>query len=242
MKNINIVVFSDNHGVIDFDLPKDIDLLLIAGDITPFTGSQHSAYQRLWFDNNFLPFIENKAKNIVFVAGNHDRMFEKIMKSNEEDSFRATLPKHIHYLRDSMIELDGLKIYGTPFTPMFCNWFFMDDENGLDRRFSKIPENIDILLSHGPAFGLSDMISQRCDIGKNCGSTTLLKHVQRVNPTYFFSGHIHSANHILSDFVYNNKVTKYANVSILDEYYEPLYIPLTVPLNPLTTINPCDIL
>ena len=145
------------------------------------------------------------------------------------DEFRNDLPKNVHYLRDSMIEIDGLKIYGTPWTPPFYDWAFMAEETELDRKFSGIPEGIDILLSHGPAYGLADAITERFDIGKNCGSHSLLKHVQRVMPTYFFSGHIHSADHRVNEYVYNNKVTKYANVSILDEYYEPAYFPLVYP-------------
>lgn len=226
---MKIASYSDPHGCLDVKIPNSVDLLLVGGDISDCRGSHNPVNQLYWIKNHFIPYIKDQAKDIVFIPGNHDFCFEMLMNQYREDEFRNDLPKNVHYLRDSMIEIDGLKIYGTPWTPPFYDWAFMAEETELDRKFSGIPEGIDILLSHGPAYGLADAITERFDIGKNCGSHSLLKHVQRVMPTYFFSGHIHSADHRVNEYVYNNKVTKYANVSILDEYYEPAYFPLVYP-------------
>lgn len=226
---MKIVSYSDSHGNLDIKIPKFIDLLLICGDISDCRGSHHPTDQLYWIKNRFIPYIQDKAKDIVLIPGNHDFCFEMLMEQYREDEFRKSLPKNIHYLRDSMIEIGGMKIYGTPWTPPFYDWAFMAEENILDKKFSKIPEGIDILLSHGPALGLADTITELHDIGKSCGSLSLLKHVQRVMPTYFFSGHIHSAEHKVNEYVYNNKVIKYANVSVLDEQYEPAYLPLVYP-------------
>lgn len=224
---MSICVISDLHGNLPRDLPK-ANILLIAGDVCP--AYDHSVvFQGQWISGSLIPWMkaQKQFNHIVFCAGNHDWFFEDLMEIDKEDTFRKTLPKKIHYLRDSLIELDGLKIWGSPWSNMFCEWAFMKYEDGLDEIYSKIPEGIDILISHGPANGYSDCIDQYNET-EHLGSISLLKHIDRVKPSYVFVGHIHSGNHDIVERVVGNTAIKFANVSILDEGYKPFFSPLII--------------
>ena len=238
MKNYKIVSISDNHGLLDFKLPSGF-ILTISGDITP-TNINHVVGQEFWIQNHFHPWCEKLIKDgifehIVYIAGNHDRYFSKLMKDNKTDEFRKTLPKNVHYLLNNMVEIDGIKIYGTPFTPTFGSWYFMHSEDILDNIFAKIPEGLDILLSHGPAYGWNDKIEQypeRCwEDDKHIGSKSLRKHILRAKPKMVCTGHIHSASHNINTLPIVNEnlervEIKTVNVSLLDEDYLIAYKPL----------------
>ena len=134
-----IVAISDMHGYIKgLTVPK-CDLLLIAGDVGRH-GKDIFADGN-WLASRFNPWLEKQeAKHIVMVPGNHDVVFERALK---------TVPKlNCHLLIDEMIEIEGIKIYGSPWTLEFYNWGFNLSEEKLDLVWDKIPEGVDILLVH----------------------------------------------------------------------------------------------
>jgi Icc-related predicted phosphoesterase len=234
--NIKITAISDTHGrtplLHNLIEPKS-DLLLICGDISPCTVGHLPTRQLDWFHNTFIPWVENQANEVVFVAGNHDFFLNKILIDNEEDKFRKSLPKNVHYLRDSMVELYGIKIWGTPWTNIFFDWAFMLDETDLYNKYNEMPNEIDILLSHGPAYSLSDQILQDngWDNGydnadKSLGSKSLYKALETRKIKNFYYGHIHSADHDIKSITFPSGHTmKYNCVSILDERYSPTFVP-----------------
>ena len=240
MKEIKIVATSDIHGELDFKIPSG-DILTISGDICPVRGSHSPTTQMYWLKNHFLPWTDLLIKNdvvkhIVFIAGNHDFVFKRVTTTTSGD-FHMDLPEHVHFLNDSGIELEGVKIYGTPWTPTFGNWAYMTCEEALDNIYSKIPEGLDILLSHGPAYGWNDMIEQypeRCwEDDKHIGSKSLRKHIMRAKPLWTFCGHIHSGSHNVrnikefkEDLTYDyDHAFNVVNVSLLDEDYVKAYTP-----------------
>jgi hypothetical protein len=52
-------------------------------------------------------FAKQNAKHKIFIAGNHDKLFE-----NERTFALSLIPGNVIYLEDSGIELLGLKFYG----------------------------------------------------------------------------------------------------------------------------------
>ena len=50
---------------------------------------------------------------------------------------------------------DNVRIYGSPWQPEFYNWAFNLPRNGeeMKARWDAIPDNTDILITHGPAYG-----------------------------------------------------------------------------------------
>jgi Icc-related predicted phosphoesterase len=215
------VCISDCHGKLPDIQP--CDLLLIAGDITPVT--DHSIeFQRFWLDSVFRNWLaQTPARNIVGIAGNHDFIFQ---------TSPGTIPKDLRwiYLQDSAVEIEGLKIYGTPWQPWFCDWAFnsprKNGEDFLNEIFAAIPADTDILLSHGAPRGYGD---EAPVIGENSaehvGSTALLDHIRRVSPALVVYGHLHSG-YGLYEIEGDRRKVLLANASILDDGYERANHPL----------------
>lgn len=237
-KSIKIVSTSDIHGELDFNIPSG-DILTISGDICPCRGSCNPTVQMFWINNKFLPWCsklinDEIVNHIIWVCGNHDFCGRKFVNS-PGSNFHLALPSNVHYLEDSMVEIEGVKIYGTPWTPTFGNWSYMAAEPVLDNIYAKIPEGLDILLSHGPAKGWNDVILQSYPDGSRCtdnlGSDALRRHVLRTKCAWLLHGHIHSGNHnitkVLTDCEDLTKHINVVNVSLLDEQYEIAYTPHT---------------
>ena len=97
------------------------------------------------------------------------------------------------YLQDSWTEVYGLKIYGTPWQPMFCGWAFnLERGEKLLQKWDLIPDDTDILITHTPPVGYGDL----CATGVRAGCVDLLTTVQkRVKPKYNIYGHIHEGSY-----------------------------------------------
>lgn len=224
---MKVTAVSDLHG----NLPKikKTDMLLIAGDISP-TINHSFAFQVNWYSTEFTAWLSSlEAKHIVFVAGNHDIFFQNMLN---EDA-KKHLPSNVHYLNNEIKEIGGISIYGTPWTPMFCNWAFMATDNklGLGKIFKDGIKNyvianktVDVILSHGPCNGISDVVLENpgwCSNG-HLGSRMMNEVIEILKPKYFIFGHIHSANHNAVKF----KDTTYACVSLVNEDYNVVNDPL----------------
>lgn len=241
---IKIVAISDTHGMNFAPKIPECDILLIAGDISP-NWLSHSYYtQKMWFETDFIEQLKqltNIAKHIVFIGGNHDTYLSEVNNKNENHIIRGQLPPNIYYLCDDLVEIMGLRIYGSP----WCNiptwgvkgppvWNFALNDKELAKKYSKIPKDIDILLTHGPAFGFCDVI---LDNGVNeqnlkiwntrpdhLGSKALFEIIKsnKTTPKYVISGHIHSAerNFVVHKNTIDDFGTKFACVSILNEEYK----------------------
>ncbi len=213
-----IVAVSDLHG----NLPTipECDILLIGGDICPYTQTN---LQAQWLRVAFKEWLDKvPAKDVVGVAGNHDFIFE-----NHPD----LVPKELrwHYLQDESINLHGLNIYGTPWQPRFYDWAFNADEPELEKHFGKIPEGTDILVCHGPPHGYGDFAPKRYwdddtkwPGGEHCGSPALRDRIFKIKPKLVIFGHIHPGRG-----VYYHEDIIMANVTIVDQRYEPIHDPMS---------------
>jgi hypothetical protein len=84
-----------------------------------------------------------------------------------------------------------ISIYGTPWLPDQNDWAFSATEpNELTRLHSKIPTNVDILITHGPPAGVLDQNNR----GQSIGCSQLFNAVsERVKPRLHVFGHCHEA-------------------------------------------------
>ena len=65
--------------------------------------------------------------------------------------------QNVHYLCDSGLEFEGLKIWGSPYTPTFGKWNFMRNRGDeIKKHWDLIPSDVDILVTHGPPYGIFD--------------------------------------------------------------------------------------
>lgn len=209
---MKIVAVSDLHG----NLPTipTCDLLLIAGDITP-PGNWRA--QLGFLNGSFRDWLEKQpAGKIVAIAGNHDTIFET-------DPNLVSLPWT--YLQDSGTEVDGLKIFGTPWVKNFGWWSFMTTDEGLEKKFSLIPPDTDIILTHGPPYGFGDKVtSYRSENehlwpeGECQGSKELLNVIDTIRPKLVVYGHIHEGR---GQYRYGDTVL--ANVTVVDHAMRHVY-------------------
>lgn len=214
---MKICILSDLHGILP-KLDSDIELLLICGDISPVRHQRDLEYCLYWFNDTFVKWINKyNITQTYFIAGNHDFFLR-------DCSDLLELPNNIKYIKDELVNYKGISIYGTPWCKLFGNWPFMIPFELLDKYFKKIPQNLDILLTHDAPFGTSDVLLQRdCAwyTPEHIGNSSLREIIQKIQPKYNFHGHLHSTNHECE--MLNN--TKVYNVSIVDENYENVYKP-----------------
>lgn len=218
---MKIVAISDTHcQVSKVELP-DGDTLIHAGDLT-YRGSVQEITKEL--DD-----LEEKAqnfRNIVVIDGNHDWLGQY----NEDLMRKLCGDRKIIYLRDSFEIVDGIKIYGSPWQPEFCNWAFnLPRGAALKAKWDLIPQDTDVLVTHGPPHGILDGV-ERWN-GKSCGwdiehvgCEELYKKVMSI-PTLklHIFGHIHCGQ---GDIKVGN--TTFINASICTEQYKPTNSPYIV--------------
>lgn len=211
--HMRITVISDLHGSVP-ELAGG-DLLIIAGDLT-LTDTEIQYFEFFkWASEQFY-------KKIIVIGGNHDNFLQKNGDTLKNSGIFS-------YLCDEGTEFEGFKIWGSPWTKTFpnmnpkCKAFTCDTEEELDAKFSLIPDDIDILITHSPAYGILDKNSR----GLNCGSISLLKHIERVKPTVHVSAHIHEAYGQLL-LKHQGPNTICINASHMDEVYDPINEPITI--------------
>jgi len=108
-------------------------------------------------------------------------------------------------LNDSPFEYEGLKFWGSPISPTFFDWSFNRDRGPkIKRHWDMIPNDTDILITHGPPAGILDRNRKNV----NCGCDDLLEALARVNPKLHVFGHIHE-----SYGIHDSSSTKFVNAS-----------------------------
>ena len=198
-----IVLISDTHGFHD-RIPQipDGDILIHAGDVTRKGRLAELADIDLFFKS--LPH-----QHKILIAGNHDFCFE-----NSRERSTVMLPS-VLYLQDSGAQIMGLKIYGSPWQPRFFDWAFNVDRGAqLAAIWAKIPDDTDILVTHGPPLGIGDMVKSN---KFHAGCEDLLSRVSLIKPKLHLFGHIHEGYGVFAQ-----GGTTFVNASICDEAYQPI--------------------
>lgn len=217
------------------------DLLICAGDCTDRDRVQD------WME--FFEWMKAQPyKHKILVGGNHDGFLERSISSQEGrellgDEFEET---GIEYLCDSGARVEGIQIWGSPWTPRFYNWHFMLTRGErLRQKWALIPDDTQILVTHGPAYGTRDRNAQ----GIYCGCKDLSNRLMELkNLKLHVFGHIHESygqNHayytmenasspeqFVEFMMDDSKSTPggylSVNCSIMDEVYDPVNKPIRV--------------
>ncbi len=180
------------------------DILIIAGDLT--ARDTISEYDRFVLWLNKQPY-----RLKVVIAGNHDGLIEK-----GKITIGGDPSQNIHYLCDSGMEFEGFKIWGSPYTPIFLNWYFMRNRGqDIKKHWDLIPGNTDILVTHGPPFGIFDKTIDEIRVG--CEDLRIAVQ-ERIKPRIHCFGHIHECAGSITKI---DGVT-YVNCSYVDEQYRPV--------------------
>ncbi len=205
-----IVVISDTHEQHGQIRVPEGDILVCAGDITingkPAAVSEFNAW-----------FAAQPHQYKLLIAGNHDFLFEK-----DNDYARSLISSSIIYLENSGCEIMGLKFWGSPVTPWFFDWAFNKQRGEEIRRFwDEIPADIDVLVTHGPPFGILDKNAR----DEHTGCEELRHALKRVRPRLHIFGHIHEGYGIAEQ-----DETTFVNACQLDYQYRLVNEPLVVTL------------
>jgi len=205
-----IVVISDTHGGHHARNVPDGDVLIHCGDFCS-RGQYLDAFKFIsWFQT--LPH-ERK----IFIAGNHDLVFEQGSYHDVEMLTKTLLNDSTHYLFDSGINLFGINFWGSPVQPRFFNWAFNRSRGEeIKKHWDKIPNNVDVLITHGPPYGILDEAPRSgFDAFEHAGCKDLLDKVLQVKPKLHVFGHIHNSG----GKHFNNENTLFANASLCNEDY-----------------------
>lgn len=231
---MKILATSDTHGNLDkLDL-TGIDLALFAGDVAPLRGmSSWDVYDQLkWMNTEFFGFCETwKDAKIVFVPGNHD--FFPLIKERfgyklHGKNLNLVLAPNATMLIDKLIEVDGLKIYGSPWVPIISyRWAFEAESDKLRERFSLIPNDIDVLITHTPPRFNKLGVSLEYGLeSENFGCSELADEILKKKPKMCFCGHIHSGDHQMNSL----GSSEVWNVARVNESYDIAYEPTIIEL------------
>jgi Icc-related predicted phosphoesterase len=215
---MRIVCISDTHNCNEqIDVP-DGDLLIHSGDATINGTEQEVASFIDWFSG--LPHM-----NKIFVAGNHDWLFEL-----DNRAARILLSDNgISYLQDSSTEIVGLKIYGSPWQPRFFDWAFnLNRGYELAEKWRLIPDDVEILITHGPPYGILDEVPREWGV-ENTGCEELRKRVDEIAAFGRLRLHIFGHIHCGYGTTELNGV-RFVNASTCDENYDPVQPPIVLEL------------
>lgn len=197
---MKIIHLSDTHGYEpDITLEK-CDIAIHSGDADLVSLSGLIRFCK-WFK-------KQNARYKIYVAGNHDFYLETMA------SYSKTIFKEhgIIYLENNLIQIENVIIYGSPYTPRFGNWAFMRERgNDISKIWEQIPENIDILVTHGGPMGILD-IAQRTK--EHVGCDDLKRFIKNIKPKFHLFGHLHENYGIVKD---DNTV--YVNSALITDGY-----------------------
>ena len=217
---MRITCISDTHSKhFGIDIPQ-CDVLIHAGDVTSI-GTKSQFYSFIeWFDMQ-------PATYKIWIGGNHDLSLDP-QRSGEgkvpdwlTQLIKDAQDQNIFYLENSGCKIGDIKFWGSPITPDFFpqHWAFNKPRGEeINKVWKEIPNDIDVLITHGPPHDIGDKVGI-----ENTGCKDLLQRVKIIKPKYHIFGHIHEGYG-------QDKVgeTTFINASICDVKYRPINDPIEI--------------
>lgn len=210
---MRIIFLSDTHGATLRHPIPDGDVLVHCGDFSKKGSEKELAAFRDWYFS-----FPHKTK--LFIAGNHDLLFEKNAASARE------LVSDGIYLLDEGVMIDGVRFYGAPWTPEFYSWAFMRPRGARMREvWQKIPAGTDILITHGPPQGVLDYVPGSAS---HVGCEELAKSIEELKPAVHVFGHIHEGYGLEKRIWEGGRETLFINASNCNLRYEAVNPPVVI--------------
>jgi len=223
---MKIVALSDTHLYHnDIKIPEG-DVLIHCGDATAMGTLREVSDFTKWF-------VEQPHDIKIFVPGNHDFLFED---SPELAVQMIDQWDNCYCLIDDELVADGVRFFGYPWTPKYGDWAFMEDRESHDLMYStqNIPEDVDVLITHGPPHGILDTtvrmrqgFGAATEIEESVGCELLRLRVEAIMPKIHVFGHIHEG-HGNATITYGDETTHFYNTCICDEKYKAIRKPTEI--------------
>jgi Icc-related predicted phosphoesterase len=186
MNKFRIAFISDPHGYHkSISIPK-CDLLICSGDLT--SRGEISVFESF---NEWVGELKRSSqiKECILTLGNHDLSSDSNFIRYYQPNFRSYFSNCILLMNESC-EFEGLKIYGSPHTLQFGSWAHMYDRKDGDLIWDQIPNDTQILITHGPPHTILDQTSS----GDLAGCESLYKKIRQLPSLLVHCfGHIHEA-------------------------------------------------
>lgn len=206
MGSVSVICLSDTHGLHREVTIPDGDILVHTGD---FSGLDKSLDALLDFDK-WLGELPHPHK--IIVPGNHDSLLE-------DHPFPHSLLQNAALLINEEISILGLRIWGSPVTPLYGGAFGLSSFTDRRKLYVNIPAGIDVLVTHGPPYGLLDFAPG----GMHMGCRALIAAVHRVKPRVHVFGHIHGAHGVST-----GPPTTFVNAALLGANDLLMHAPIVV--------------
>lgn len=194
---------SDTHGRHQSLQVPEADVLVHCGDESNHgNASMNESESRQFFEW----FIGTEIPTKIFVPGNHSTAVEAgLVRPGEYPGVR--------FLIHESIEVGGLKFFGSPYTPRFYDWAYMKSRDKLDMVWASIPEDVDVLVTHGPPKGILDITRDTESNGLvQVGCAALRRHVdERIKPMIHAFGHIHDEKGVSNYGMLTRGETRFIN-------------------------------
>lgn len=206
---MKILCISDIHGHLPDVSKFDFDMVVVTGDLCPHHPSasippghfSDMTFQGHWLNAYFGPWVKAIQKPVVVIAGNHDFILaERFIWEDPAAKMRALAP-NLTYLECGQAVVNGLKLYGSPWSPFFYDWAFnfpSKEEDYIrvsEAMYGIIPDDVDIVLTHGPSYGCMDACEEKVNgekVIKLVGCRSIKKRLDELkNVKLHVFGHIH---------------------------------------------------
>ena len=250
-KIMKICHISDTHGAKYHSklVIPECDVLLHTGDLGYWrTGLMELTEFLIWFE-------KQPARCKIFIAGNHDVVLDHkwynaqykqnpvmgaMAKQQYDDAKELIKNYDVVYLNDSSYTFEGVKFYGSPYTPSFHreHWAFNADRGDeIKKIWSKIPNDVNVLLTHGPVYDILDHVEDRFreqqgeDMHVGCKDLyyTIKQHLFKLK--LHCSGHIHGNVGIVNRAISNTRHLLFSNQAVVTNDGEQLvFNPLIINL------------
>jgi len=203
---------SDTHCLhTQLQVPQDVDIVVHSGDasnrLDPCLNENELRTFLEWFSS--LPI-----KTKIFVPGNHDTSLERgLIKPAHIESLG------IHLLINESRIIEGKHFWGSPCVPKYGDWAWMKSRETINRIWQHIPANVDVLITHGPPYGILDATYNRQNNVELVGCSALRKKVFKEPPGFMLFGHVHSTDDIRNAGIrtINGISTVFSNGSCCDD-------------------------
>ncbi|MHB8147994.1 MAG: metallophosphatase domain-containing protein [Vulcanimicrobiaceae bacterium] len=221
---MNVTCISDTHSRHEALSLAPGDVLIHAGDLTSLGSVQDILAVYAWLERQ--PF-----KHIIVVPGNHDSAFEQMRYL--PSALKGEFPK-ITTLINQVTQIGKYLIYGSPYTPYFFDWAFNFSPGGkglrdAERMWESIPNETNILITHGPAYGMRDVNNRK----EFCGDSALKARIEKLqNLRLHVFGHIHPSYGVTVE-----GARTFVNAAICDDLLDPINQPIRVDLSAFPVTN-----
>jgi len=200
-----IWLISDTHEQhMKLHVPVGADAVVCTGDVSsyrsPAINEKGMRDFLSWY--NVLP-----VDKLYYIPGNHDTSIEANYIDFKEYP-------NINVIINKPFDLYGHKAYGSPYTPAFSfGWAYNIKRGQEEAMWNGIPEDTEILFTHGPAYNTLDRTAGE----GHQGCKALEKRISELyNLKLHVFGHFHNEYGIQNAGVTMDYKTTYINASVVD--------------------------